>query len=604
MGSPYDRDRVRRSSARSVPTNTRRSTWTNNGTQFTMETSSYSGPGIHYQSFSGTAGAPFPSIFPSSPPQPRGPGNGFLGVAMDLLGEIASTQTPSRAIPSRRRSQARSPSHDEENLGSADNDRHGRPRGLLHKVVESVLSSAQPTRSPSSVNRSMQRRANTDRPSQQYRTEERRPSWADSRNAYVEEYNGDEDGENLFDVSDEITASDESEKISSDESVFEKPRHDFMSDDAGLVEDLEKRIDRHKRDIRKVQKSIQQASRRSSLDSALLTRLLAELKTHESACQHAEKELRELKSRSRDRTSQRRPSPSRAESSQQRQSPRVPQNPFASSFPPPGFGPGPSSPPRASYPPHNYGTPNHAFPFGHMPYEPNPFAEFDNFFRPFNAMFNDPNLFPQPRQNFTYSSRPRAHASAGNFPGNPGSQSPPPPNFTPFAYFRPPQQNPPPTLLKPEEAKRLFQTYNEQWNALAPTDPNIPYPARGLKPTALVVRDTLWAPQVNAPVNTWSEETVMQANTQAFFLGVAGLTPQYTESPSNGRIVMSFNKATATPEQVKQLIDILKKEKTRWHSDRLGRRNGGVPGSNEALQRDERARAVFHAVCELMEVAQ
>lgn len=96
----------------------------------------------------------------------------------------------------------------------------------------------------------------------------------------------------------------------------------------------------------------------------------------------------------------------------------------------------------------------------------------------------------------------------------------------------------------------------------------------------------------------------MQANAQAFYLGVVGLTPHYTETPGSGKVAMGYHKPKATPAQVKQLVDMLKKEKARWHSDRLGRRNAGMEGPNEALQRDNKARAVFHAVCELMEAAQ
>lgn len=98
----------------------------------------------------------------------------------------------------------------------------------------------------------------------------------------------------------------------------------------------------------------------------------------------------------------------------------------------------------------------------------------------------------------------------------------------------------------------------------------------------------------------------MQANAQAFFLAVVGLKPHYTQTPGTGQIECSFEKASASPEQIKQLVDILKKEKPRWHSDRLGRRNGGVMGGlpNEVLQKDVRARAVFHAVVNLMGRAQ
>ena len=95
----------------------------------------------------------------------------------------------------------------------------------------------------------------------------------------------------------------------------------------------------------------------------------------------------------------------------------------------------------------------------------------------------------------------------------------------------------------------------------------------------------------------------MQANAQAFFLNVVGLTPQYSEAPGSGQVQMGYEKAKATATQKEQLVAILKKEKMRWHSDKLGRRNNGRLGANEALQNDARARAVFHAVCALMETA-
>ncbi|MCL7548331.1 hypothetical protein, partial [Staphylococcus aureus] len=116
---------------------------------------------------------------------------------------------------------------------------------------------------------------------------------------------------------------------------------------------------------------------------------------------------------------------------------------------------------------------------------------------------------------------------------------------------------------------------------------------------------SLFAPGTQAPIATWSDVDVMQANVQAFFLGAAGLTPTYTDPL--GKIQMGFNKAAASDAQIKQLVDMLKKEKTRWHSDRLGRRTAGLAGNsgtNEALTKDPRARAVFHAVCDLMEIAQ
>ncbi|KAK5114171.1 hypothetical protein LTR62_002741 [Meristemomyces frigidus] len=159
-------------------------------------------------------------------------------------------------------------------------------------------------------------------------------------------------------------------------------------------------------------------------------------------------------------------------------------------------------------------------------------------------------------------------------------------------FTAPSPSRPPSSLLQPEEAKKLFGIYNERWNNLSPSDPKIPYPARGLHPRALLARDTLWAPDVTAHPSTWSQDTVMQANVQAFYLNALDLIPKYTE-PGNGRVEMGYDKSSATAAQTKALTDILKKEKGRWHPDRLGRRG--------LLPNDERSRAVFHAVCELME---
>lgn len=92
----------------------------------------------------------------------------------------------------------------------------------------------------------------------------------------------------------------------------------------------------------------------------------------------------------------------------------------------------------------------------------------------------------------------------------------------------------------------------------------------------------------------------MQANTALFFIIALGLKPIISDSG-----IVTFNRATTPEADVRSLLGVLKKEKMRWHSDRLGRRNEEIVGGgvNEALQRDERARAVFHGVCALMEFA-
>ena len=95
----------------------------------------------------------------------------------------------------------------------------------------------------------------------------------------------------------------------------------------------------------------------------------------------------------------------------------------------------------------------------------------------------------------------------------------------------------------------------------------------------------------------------MKANAQAFYLGAVGLSPAYTEA-TGGKVELGFRKTVASASQIQDLLAILKKERTKWHSDRLGKRNAGRTGTNEALQCDESARAVYHAVCELIEAAQ
>lgn len=149
----------------------------------------------------------------------------------------------------------------------------------------------------------------------------------------------------------------------------------------------------------------------------------------------------------------------------------------------------------------------------------------------------------------------------------------------------------PSNALRADEAVRLFQTYNSRWLALSPISADIPYPTRSLQATALSDSSTL----PHAASHAFSAEQIMQANAQVFFLLAVGIKPEISD---NGMV--SYNRYAPGETKTKELVEILKKEKVRWHSDRLGRRNEGSGGVNEALQRDERARAVFHGVCALM----
>lgn len=162
----------------------------------------------------------------------------------------------------------------------------------------------------------------------------------------------------------------------------------------------------------------------------------------------------------------------------------------------------------------------------------------------------------------------------------------------------PPQPAPkvPRNHLRATEAARLFASYNSTWNSLSATLPTIPYPTRTLLAPAISDPSTIPHPLAQ----TWSAEHIMQANTALFFVLALGPTPVVSDAG-----IVTFDRAATSETDLKELISVLKKEKMRWHSDRLGRRNEGVAdgGVNTALQRDERARAVFHGVCGLMEFA-
>ena len=251
--------------------------------------------------------------------------------------------------------------------------------------------------------------------------------------------------------------------------------------------------------------------------------------------------------------------------------------------------------------PRRYAEHVYAYP-GHSTFE-SPFAAFDRL---------DPELDPSTAA-FHNSVRGNRFASSQGAHGR--TSTPPKPRRRAFAGGDGPAPQPS-TFVSPQgqsrstvhtlptlqEAQRMFQLYCDRWNALAPTDPNVPYPSRNLTAASLDARNTILAPHVRTPVTEWSRELVVKANVQAFFLLSVGLSPHISETTGTRAVELGFDQTQATPRQVKELTGILKKERLRWHSDRLGRRNGGISaGPNKALERNQTARAVFHAVCELME---
>ena len=547
----------------SQPTRSTRS-WTNNGVHYVVETSSYASPSFSFGMMGGTARQSNRPAVNSVQPQPRSQGTGLIGTAFNLFGSMLAARQAQTAQRNARGS-VRQASSDDLAYGSEYSG--GQPSTLFSNFPgESSASTQRARRSSGRTNSPRQRRpqGGESRRSRSYRGDDEGRSRTKSRAAYVEDF------------SDEVSEEDSDDDW---EPRSKHPRRAFTQDDESVVEALENAATQHRREANNCRARIQQLSGQPMTSAATLQALLNELKRHESAYENARENLKFMQDNRRrntqqdNRSSHRHPSTTHTGNS-------FTQDDFESFF----------QGPRQQHPLFD----------GFDPFPGTPFSAFNSFFNDFGtgSAFNSgmPNFFfSMPGASFNAGTQ--SHARTGP---HAGAQFPQQAGFSTFT----PQPKPPANLLKPEEAKRLFKTYNERWTSLAPTDPNIPYPARQLHPNRLLTRDSIWAPMVSSSIEEWSEEAVMQANAQAFFLGVVGLSPQYTETPGTGKIVAGFNGAQAKPAQVKELVDILKKEKARWHSDRLGRRSGGQGGVNEALQRDEKARAVFHAVCELMETAQ
>lgn len=568
--------------ANDPPLNHSRRSWIDNGVHYTMESASYTSPG-----FSFSTGGMFNTL--SSPEErtaraqaPGFGGSGLLGNAINLLSAMGDMRHASRPRsfhdPNRERHARFEESDDESGYEDdlaygeiGDGGTRSHRRSMFSRLKDRLNDNRQRTRkAPYSREAS---------PAQRPRRR-RQPSYREEHHqqAYTDVAEEDADYE-VFGKSHQQTRP--------------RPR---TSDDSDMLQALQHTVDHHQVQVRRSRKNLERASRRQDVDIGILQALLNQVKSSERSLAAAEQNLQAEKRRVGRAGGQRSEGSQASRPWPRNQSSPTPPDNFDGFFTSPGFG-GFSGQPRAAHP---------LFPELDDFHTADPFAHifggvfqtpFDAFSRP-SPFENDlHNLFGIPSgTHFAGVRNKRPRFSSAN--GGPRSQ--PGPGFA--AYTPAPPQRPPPTLLQPGEAESLFRTYNDRWNALAPTDPNIPYPTRGLKAPALLALDTLWAPTVSSPITTWSEESIMQANVQAFYLGVVGLMPQYNET--GGRVTMGFDKTRASPAQIKQLVDMLKKEKARWHSDRLGRRNGENSGPNQALQNNPRARAVFHAVCELMETAQ
>jgi hypothetical protein len=354
------------------------------------------------------------------------------------------------------------------------------------------------------------------------------------------------------------------------------------------VKDLQRAVESERKQYLDVKHRFQQASQQSVIDPEHIQDLLNQVKVHGALLASAQRKLQ------------------RAKEQLQREATAHPQQQRSQRRP---------SPPREAYyesdeePDHFDPWPSHGFGVFTTSARSNiPFQEplrhtgaFDPLFgfRVFDRLFTEADSVHSSANGFHYSTGNTGPTFRKTSYSNTGS-SPRPNRPRSYHYAPPPQPVPVPELpcnpLRATEAARLFASYNSSWNSLSATSPTIPYPTRTLRAPALSGPSTI----PHQLAHTWSTEKIMQANTALFFIIALGLNAIISESGT-----VTFDRA-ATPEaDVRALLSVLKKEKMRWHSDRLGRRNEDVVGGglNEALQRDERARAVFHGVCALMEFA-
>ncbi|KAI7483967.1 hypothetical protein KC357_g3244 [Hortaea werneckii] len=580
MPRSYDRSRSSLHSRPTVapdasPWNHQRRSWTDNGVRYTMESASYSSPGLSFHAMGGGSHGLLGNMMSASPHTNRnsldhsGFGNGLFDAALGLMEGLWSTNQPrvqtSRALPRQK------PLFDESGEGSIEdndddlaygslNSSSKHRRSMFSRVKDRFLDGKQQTAKPPQQAAAASRSVRPQR-------ETRQPQRGSAQRG------GPSDVEAISD--DEVPDN------------RQRPQNTRSnSSKAEVIAALETAVQYQNNEVKKCKKQLERATRQRGVHSGHLQPLLNELRVRERSLATAIQDLESARvnfpqSRSSQQPSRNR-GPSRRSTGPQASRTAFVEDPlFQEGMP--WF-----STNRRSTNPIFAQMDDDMDSFGH--------DLFDDIHRHF---FGHAFMFDDEPDDFGFFGIPHHADAQRKRPRYTRGTSSRSAGFAPGFTSTPPK--PPPTLLTPEEAKRLFGQYNKQWLALAPIDSRIPYPTRGLHAPALVARDTLWAPTISAHPATWSEETVMQANAQAFFLNVVGLTPQYSEAPGSGQVQMGYEKAKATTMQKEQLVAILKKEKMRWHSDKLGRRNNGRPGANEALQNDVRARAVFHAVCALME---
>ena len=146
--------------------------------------------------------------------------------------------------------------------------------------------------------------------------------------------------------------------------------------------------------------------------------------------------------------------------------------------------------------------------------------------------------------------------------------------------------------------QKLIQ-YNRAWESLDKRSASIPFPTMFGTASDLANPAYIYSPHTSYP-GSWTLDRLMQANAEAFFQRAMGIRPLYAESRGVLRTLDGL--PTATDKQLHELGEYLKKERNRWHPDKLLLRGGG-PGSpaSNALLTSTATRAVLLAVNDMLD---
>lgn len=583
-----------------------RRSWTTGGMHITMETATYASPGFSFRNNSSSDG--LGSFNDFLQPRPRRTGNsrgagggggllggGLLGGAINLLNDVTSSQTrrerpvrrPVRSVYVEESDDSASDDVDSEEdmaYGSLPRARTGQQKSVLGRLKDRILDHGRqhpsrpapahehspPTTRHSEDSWSGTRRRRADSP------ESLRPR-QQQRTTAANYYETPEASPERF----------------TDIPQPAQERRDARAENEVIA--LQRLVEKERTQYSRAKHRFQQASQRDMIDPGHVQHLLDQVKVHGTMLASAQRKLQAAKEQQRRNESarqsqarpQRRPSPPRQPVYESDDDDEGFVNPQSDTFEhfPGAFGDrGLFDEPHSS---------RGAFdPFGGFRVFDRLFADMDSSFHAHgNARVNSNGFH-------FFAGRGGTSFKRTTFPNTgPSSRRTRSSRFDDNINMNPqPMPAIPTNPLRAAEAAQLFKTYNNRWNALSATFPTIPYPTRTLLAPALADPSTIPHPAGQA----WSTEQTMQANTALFFLLALGFKPVISDSGA-----VTFNRVTADEASIRALVGVLKKEKMRWHSDRLGRRNEEIAdgGVNEALQQDERARAVFHGVCGLMELA-